>query len=87
MAKERKIKRDDDPVTAEEAPVTAEEAPVTAVKKEVKPVNATILLRSGRITAAVGIRVASGFVFYNEGCKMVRIPVDKEKAITVTIKQ
>jgi len=85
MAKERKIKRDDDPVTAEEAPVTAEEAPVTAVKKE--PVSATILLRSGRITAAVGIRVASGFVFYNEGCKMVRIPVDKEKAITVTIKQ
>ena len=70
-------------VEAPVAPVVV--APVVEAPKPVETLKSETVSLTG--VSALGIRVAFGYVFFNNGHKMKRIPVRRDKPITVTIQQ
>lgn len=83
MARTKKIEVDE----VEEAVKAVEEAVVEAapVEEAVKFKERKCVL--GGNACVMSIRKVGSFLFYNDGLKMVRLPIAKDKPITVTIGQ
>jgi len=103
MAKERKIKRDEQvaeasttapaekTVIVQPTPATVAPAPTSAVSEAVKPVVVepldVCLIVPSSRAAVVGIRVVGNLIVYNDGISMKKVPIKAGIPITITMRQ
>lgn len=75
------------PAVEQSTPVAEppKETPKAKPEPEVKPIDASFKLAGAVCVAA--IRVVNGYILFNDGLKMNRLPIKKGVPITVTLRQ